>query len=334
MRVGIMSFAHVHADGFLHVLRGLPDVEVIGFSDTDVERGKKFSELYNTKWFDTHEALLKEGVDAVVICSENANHREPVELAARAGAHILCEKPIEVNVQDAEAMRDACRGAGVNFMTAFPMRFDPNIQELKKMLDREDLGRLYAINGINHSEIPKAHRAWFAIKALAGGGAIMDHTVHLLDLYRWFTGSEVTELYAEVSNPFYENEIDVDSAGLVTLTFANGMFATIDCSWSRPPMVYPRWGHLKMELIGENGAVAVDAFSQHLNLYSKTASRSTSWLGWGSDSNTVMVQEFLSSIREKREPAVTWKDGFEAMKVALACYESAAKGQPVRFTTS
>jgi UDP-N-acetylglucosamine 3-dehydrogenase len=201
------------------------------------------------------------------------------------------------------------------------------------MLDREDLGKLYAINGINHSEIPKAHRAWFAIKALAGGGAVMDHTVHLLDLYRWFTSSEVREVYAEVSNPFYPNEIDVDSAGLITLTFANGMFATIDCSWSRPPMVYPRWGHLKMELIGENGAVNVDAFAQHLNLYSKKASRSTSWVGWGADSNVAMVQEFLTSIREKREPAVTWRDGFEAMKVALACYESAQQEQPVKLTS-
>jgi predicted dehydrogenase len=331
MRVGIMSFAHVHADGFLHTLRGIPNVEVIGFSDTDAERGKKFSELYNTKWFDSHEALLKAGVDAVVVCSENANHRELVELAARAGAHVLCEKPIEVTIEDAEAMRDACSKAGVNFMTAFPMRFDANIQALKGMLGRNDLGKLYAINGINHSEIPKAHRAWFAIKKLAGGGAVMDHTVHLLDLYRWFTDSEVTEVYAEVSNVFYENEIDVDSAGLVTLTFANGIFATIDCSWSRPPMVYPRWGHLKMELIGENGAVAVDAFAQHLNMYSKKAARPASWLGWGSDSGAGMMQEFISSIREKREPAVTWKDGFEAMRVALACYESAEKGQPVKL---
>ncbi len=331
MRVGIMSFAHVHADGFLHTLRNLPDVEVVGFSDTDAERGKKFSELYNIKWFNTHEALLKEGVDAVVVCSENTNHRELVELAAEAGAHVLCEKPIEVTVKDAEAMHDACSKAGVNFMTAFPMRFDATIQALKGMLERNELGKLYAINGINHSEIPKAHRAWFAIKALAGGGAVMDHTVHLLDLYRWFTGSEVTEVYAEVSNPFYPGEIDVDSAGLVTLTFANGMFATIDCSWSRPPMVYPRWGHLKMELIGENGAVNVDAFAQHLNVYSKTAARPASWLGWGSDANAAMVQEFLASVREKREPAVTWRDGFEAMRVALACYESSKSRQVIKI---
>jgi predicted dehydrogenase len=331
MRVGIMSFAHVHADGFLQLLRSLPDVEFVGFSDTDTERGKKYSELYNAKWFNTHEGLLKTGVDAVIVCSENANHLELVELAAQAGAHVLCEKPIEVTVQNAEAMRDACSKAGVNFMTAFPMRFDPNIQALKEMLGRNDLGKLYAINGINHSEIPKAHRAWFAIKALAGGGAVMDHTVHLLDLYRWFTGSEVTEVYAEVSNPFYPGEIDVDSAGLVTLTFENGMFATIDCSWSRPPMVYPRWGHSKMELIGENGAVSVDAFAQHLNVYSKTTPRAASWVGWGSDSNAAMVQEFLASIRERREPAVTWKDGFEAMRVALACYESAEKNQPVKL---
>jgi UDP-N-acetylglucosamine 3-dehydrogenase len=333
MRVGIMSFAHVHADGFLQLLRSRPDVDFIGFSDTDVERGKKFSELYNTKWFDTHEALLKEGVNAVVVCSENAHHRELVELAAEAGAHVLCEKPIEVTVQDAEAMRDACNKAGVKFMTAFPMRFDANIQALKGMLGRNDLGKLYAINGINHSEIPKANRAWFAVKKLAGGGAVMDHTVHLLDLYRWFTASEVTEVYAEVSNPFYKNEIDVDSAGLVTLTFANGMFATIDCSWSRPPTVYPRWGHLKMELIGENGAISTDAFAQHLNMYSKKAVRPASWLGWGSDSGAAMMQEFLSSIREKREPVVTWKDGFEAMRVALACYESAEKGQPIFLPT-
>ncbi len=329
MRVGIMSFAHVHADAFLHLLQNIEGVDFIGFSDSDAERGEEVSKQYNTKWFSSHETLLKE-LDAVVICSENAKHKDDVELAAKAGVHILCEKPIATTVSDALTIKAAIDKAGINFMTAFPMRFDPSVKALKEILERNELGTIYAINGINHSEIPRRHRAWFAQKALAGGGAVMDHTVHLLDLYRWLLQSEPQEVYATISNPFHP-DVDVDTAGLATVTFDNGVFTAIDCSWSRTEAVYPRWGHLKMELIGENGAVAVDAFSQHLNTYSKTSTRQTNWLGWGSDANASMVQEFLASIKEKREPMVTWKDGFEAVKVALACYESSENKQPVRL---
>jgi predicted dehydrogenase len=232
MRIGIMSFAHVHADGFLHLLRGLEHVDFIGFSDHDAERGQKVSQQYNTKWFSSHEDLLKEGLDAVVICSENAKHKGDVELAAKAGVHILCEKPIATTLEDALAIKAAVDKAGVNFMTAFPMRFDPSIKALKAMLERGELGNIYAINGINHSEIPRRHRSWFAQKHLAGGGAVMDHTVHLLDLYRWLLQSEPSEVYATVNNPFCP-DVDVETAGLATVTFDNGVFTAIDCRTRR-----------------------------------------------------------------------------------------------------
>ncbi|MDZ7706155.1 MAG: Gfo/Idh/MocA family oxidoreductase [Trueperaceae bacterium] len=331
MRLGIMSFAHLHAEGYVGNLRDLPGVEVVGFSDTDHERGARVAELFDVRWFDRHEDLLAEGLDGVLVCSENAHRRELVEMAAEAGVHVLCEKPIEVTLADARAMKDVCDRYGVQFMTAFPMRFDASVRATKGVLERGELGTLYAVNGINHSEIPTDHRAWFAQKALAGGGAVMDHTVHLTDLLRWYTGSEVAEVYAEVGTPFYAGEIDVDSAGLVTLTFANGVFATIDCSWSRPKN-YPRWGHLKMELVGERGAVSVDAFAQALTAYSGRLPRNPSWLNWGGDPNQAMVEEFAASIRDDREPAVAWRDGYEALRVALACYQSADTGQPVRLS--
>ncbi len=97
------------------------------------------------------------------------------------------------------------------------------------------------VNGINHSENPKDHRRWFADKALAGGGAVMDHTVHLADLLRWYFDAEVVEVYAQVDNPFCRTEVEVDSAGLILATLSNGVIASIDCSWSRP-RGYPRWG--------------------------------------------------------------------------------------------
>ena len=332
-RIGIMSFAHLHAEGYIGNLRQNPDVELIGFSDADAERGRHFAAVFDARWFPSHEALLAEAPDGVVVCSENANHRELVELAAGAGAHVLCEKPIEVTLADADAMRAACEANHVSFMTAFPVRFAAAALAVKATLARGDLGRIYGVNGINHSEIPREHRAWFAQKALAGGGAVMDHTVHLVDLLRWFFGCEVAQVYAEVDNLFYPGEVDVDSAGLVLLTMQNGVIASVDCSWSRPTW-YPRWGHLKFDIVGDNGFTVVDALSQHHTVYSRSGARNPAGVGWGSDSNQGMINEFVASIRENREPSVTWRDGYEALRVALACYESAAQGQPVTLRHS
>jgi len=332
MRLAIMSFAHLHAEGYIHNIRNAPDVELVGFSDTDVERGKYFANQFGVRWFDTHEKMLAEGVDGVIICSENARHRELVELAAEAHAHILCEKPIEVTLQDAVVMRDICAVNNVKFMTAFPLRFAPTLEQTKALLARGELGRIYAINGINHSEIPREHRAWFAQKDLAGGGAVMDHTVHLVDAYRWFFGCEVVEVYAEIDNLFYPGEVDVDTAGIVTLTMENGVFASVDCSWSRPTY-YPRWGHLQMDIVGENGFVKMDGLAEYLTVYSRGLSRNPTWINYGIDSNQRMINEFVASIREDREPAVTWRDGYEAVRVALACMESAQTHAPVMLAS-
>jgi UDP-N-acetylglucosamine 3-dehydrogenase len=331
VRVGIMSLAHMHAEGYAAVLRELPDVQVVGFSDDDSGRARRFEQDFGLRWLGGHRELLAEGAEAVVVCSENAGRVELVEMAAAAGAHVLCEKPIEVGLGQAREMREACTRHDVRFMTAFPMRFDAGVRAAKASLDRGELGRLHGINGINHAEMPSQHRPWFAQRALAGGGAVMDHTVHLVDLMRWFLGSEVKEVYAEIGTPFHRGEVDVDTAGLVTLEFVNGVCAAIDCSWSRPAS-YPRWGHLKMDLVGERGLLVVDAFAQALTVYSPSLDRNPTWRNWGSDPNRAMLMEFLSAARDGREPSVTWRDGYEALRVALACYESAERGEPVTLS--
>ena len=117
-------------------------------------------------------------------------------------------------------------------MTAFPMRFAPSAQIVRAMIKKGELGEILGVNGINHSEIPAGHRAWFADKELAGGGAVMDHTVHLADLFRWYFDAEAVEVYAEVDNLFFGSE--VETAGLILVTLSNGIHASIDCSWSRP----------------------------------------------------------------------------------------------------
>jgi predicted dehydrogenase len=312
------------------ILRNVPEVELVGFSDEDRDGGRRFAEEFSIRWFPRHQDLLAEGLDGVLICSENGRRRELVEMAAEAKCHILCEKPIEVDLVSAQSMRAVCEKNHVHCMTAFPMRFAASTQTVRNLIRGGELGMILGIIGINHSEIPTPHRAWFGDKELAGGGAVMDHTVHLADLLRWYFASEIIELYAEIDNPFYPDRIQVDTAGLMLLTLSNGVHASIDCSWSRPTS-YPRWGHLKMEVLGENGVAVMDSFAEYVTLYSQTSARNPSWIGFGSDPNRAMLEEFVASIRERREPSVAWNDGYQALRVALAAYESAREKEPVRL---
>jgi len=329
-RIGILSFAHLHAEGYQAILKNIPDVELVGFSHTNPEEGRDFSTAYGIRWFPEHQELLAEGLDGVVVCSENVKHVELVNLAAEAKCGILCEKPIATSGADGETIGKICEQHGVRFMTAFPMRFAASTRVVRTMLKNGEVGKVLGINGINHSEIPRRHRAWFTDKQLAGGGAVMDHTVHLVDLFRWFFDAEVAEVYAEVDNLFFRNELDVDTAGLILVTLSNGVHASIDCSWSRPSS-YPRWGHLKMDVVGEHGTAVLDAFAQHLTLYSRGAARDPTWVGFGPDPNQAMLEEFVESIRQDRDPAISWNDGYQALRVALAAYESARTGQPVEL---
>ncbi len=329
MKIGIMSFAHLHAEAYIHNLRAIPGVEMIGIADDEQVRGQHFAELFDVRLYPSYEALLAEQPDGVLVCSENANHRPLVELAAAAGIHVLSEKPLAITLADAQAILDACQTAGVILMTAFPMRFNAPLLEIKAMLDNGSLGKVYGCNTTNQGQMPLKHRQWFVDKKLAGGGAVMDHTVHLADVLRWYLNSEVVEVFAQTNHILHADRVDVETGGLLMLTFANGTFASIDCSWSKP-LNYPTWGGLIIELVSERGLTTVDAFSQNLNIYNQRDS-SHYWTCWGSDANQAMIEEFVAAIREQRAPRVTGEDGYKALEVALAAYASVERGQPVKL---
>lgn len=327
MRIGVMSAAHVHTASYVECLKASPGVELIGIADDDHARGREFAAAHGIHLFADYHALLAEKPDGVVICCENTRHRAMTEMAAAAGAHVMCEKPLATSMEDGRAMIRACKVAGVNLMTAFPMRFSPAAREVKAALDRGDLGAIRCANCTNQGYNPDYLRPWFTQKELSGGGAAIDHTVHVVDMLRWFMGAEVTEVYAEIDNLFYRDRIQVDSAGLVMMAFDNGVFATLDCSWSRPSF-YVTWGNVKIDLICERGLLQTDYFIQNITVYRGDLQR-PQWQNWGSNIDQMMVNEFIASIRDRRAPFVTGEDGLRAAEVALAAYRSAEMHQPV-----
>jgi predicted dehydrogenase len=332
MKIGIFSFAHMHAESYVRCVAARSDVELLGIADDDADRGAEFARRHATRFYPTYQALLADKPDGVLICSENARHRALAELAAAAGVHVMCEKPLATTIADGQAMLDACQRAGVILMTAFPMRFSAPVMEIKALLDKGGLGQVYACNTTNQGTMPGGSRPWFIDKALAGGGAMIDHTVHVADLLRWYLGSEVVEVYAQGNRIIHADAVLVDTGGLLLMTFASGTFASLDCSWSRP-QVSQTWGGVWLELVGQAGIVSVDAFRQNVIAHGEHVGKAQN-LFWGSDSDGAMVDEFLAAIRERRQPAVTGYDGYKAMEIALAAYRSVDTGQPVRLPLS
>jgi predicted dehydrogenase len=328
MKVGILSFAHHHAEAYIANLRLLPGVELLGVADEDEGRGQAFASQYETRFYPSYADLLQARPDAVLVCSENSKHRSLVELAAAEKVHVLCEKPLATSVEDARAMVAACQRAGVLLMPAFPMRFSAPLLEIKAQLDSGAFGKVLCFNATNQGELPTKHRSWFVDPELAGGGAIMDHTVHLVDIMRWYLGSEVSQVYAQSNRIFHAQEVLVETGALEMLSFENGVFASIDASWCRP-QYWPTWGGLTFEMVTERGSILVDAFKQNLTVYSHRWQR-PQWSYWGTDMNQALIAEFIAAVREARPPKVTGVDGLKAVEVTLAAYRSAKTGQPVR----
>jgi predicted dehydrogenase len=139
----------------------------------------------------------------------------------------------------------------------------------------------------------------------------------------------VTEVYAEIGHNLLHPGLGIDDVGLLSFTLSNGIYGTLDTSWSRPKS-YTTWGDVKIEVTAEKGLVLVDAFRQHLSVSSNKAGK-TQWRHWGSNMDLGLVADFVEMIRTGREPSITGLDGLRALEVASAAYRSAESGQPVKI---
>ncbi|RCK70842.1 gfo/Idh/MocA family oxidoreductase [Desertihabitans brevis] len=335
MKIGILSFAHLHAVSYAAALLAHPDVDQVVASDPDHTRrpagepgGPTMAAELGVDYLEDVDAVLASGVDGVVVCSENARHRELVEKAAAAGVHVLCEKPLATSVADGEAMVAACRSAGVHLMVAYPVRFSTAFAALRETLASGSVGEVCAVTGTNNGKLPTGKRAWFTDPELSGGGALVDHTVHVADLLdALLDGAPVRSVYARTNTLLHPDQDPVETAGLVSLEYPGPVVATIDCSWSKPPS-YPTWGGLTLDLVGSEGMVSMDAFGQRVDGFSERTGRPL-WLPYGSDSDAALVAEFLDGIRTGRAPQPDGEAGLRSLRVVAAAQESARTGTVV-----
>ncbi|ACQ79916.1 oxidoreductase domain protein [Beutenbergia cavernae DSM 12333] len=340
LKIGLASFAHTHAGSYARVLASMPGVEVLATDPDHADRapesgGPAMAAELGVEYVPDLDALLAWEPDGVVVCAENARHRAYVERIAAAGAHVLCEKPLATSVADAEAMVAACDEAGVFLMVAFPVRFSPAFTALREAVDAGTLGTVAAVTGTNNGRLPSG-RSWFTDPALAGGGAMTDHTVHVADLMdALLGGAPATSVYAQSNAVLHAGEVDVETGGLVSIgyaTDAGDVVVTIDCSWSKPAD-YPTWGGLTLQVVGSDGVADMDAFGQRVDGFSQSAAAPV-WLAYGANLDEALVAEFVDGVRTGRAPQPDGAVGVRTTRIVEAAYASAAAGRPVALHTT
>ncbi|HDP76661.1 MAG TPA: Gfo/Idh/MocA family oxidoreductase [Mesotoga infera] len=317
-KIGILGIAHMHGYSYARTLNGMNNVEITGLYDDDRSRMNKACKDLGIKPYEHPEELVAES-DGVIVTSENSTHRKYVEIAALKGRHVLCEKPIATTVKDADAMVKICKENNAKLQMAFPVRYSASIRKAKEIIRAGSLGDIINLVGTNHGRMPGG---WFTNPELSGGGAVMDHTVHVVDIVRWLLDCEFTTVYATFGTLIHG--IQVEDCGLEMFKLSTGQYMTLDCSWSRP-RAHPYWGDVTLRIVGTEGTLFLDVFNSKIEVYSNETG--SSWENYGDNLDQLLIEEFVEVLKSGRNPFTTGEDGLQALKVVCSAYRSFREGR-------
>lgn len=327
LRFAVVSYAHMHAWSYT---RAIKELEAEGKAileavyENNADRLRRVQETYKPRraYSDFEKLMAEGGFDAAVVASENAKHITYALPLIRAGVHVIVEKPITTTIKDAVEMVNEADRRGVKLQVAFVMRYHDAVVEARNRVN--ELGSIKAITATNHGTCPYD---WFVDPELAGGGAMMDHIVHVADLIRWFTGKEFDIVYASVGKNI-RPELKVEDNALILAKLSDGTPVSIDSSWSRHD-TWPIWGDVYMRILGERGVLTINAFNQNISL---ADSKGFHWVGYGPDADKNMIEDFIEVVTRNKQPRASGLDGLRALEVVVAAYKSWREGRPVKIS--
>lgn len=342
IRLGVISLEHPHAWGnHFPALRYIQDrVRVAAIAHTSREQAQPWLALFGAAYYADRDALLAaDDIDAVLITSRNLHHARDAIAATHAGKDVFCDKPIATSVADAQAIAAAVQASGVRFITTYPVRFNTSVRRVKAMIDAGELGAIQAIMATNHGCMYEPGEPdWVRDPRQNGGGALIDHTVHVADLIRWLTRSEFATVKAQLATGL--RSIAAEDLAVIHGQLTDGAIYQIDASWSRRG-TDPMWGDVTLRIAGTKGSATLDLYNnQRIEIYNARRPAPDQ-----PDRGEVAFKYPNHLVREhgeifldyaatagRRAPAICADaiDGLRTIELVFAGYESARTGTTIR----
>jgi predicted dehydrogenase len=341
LRVGVIGIGmgRHHVTGY----RKHPAADVVAIADPNEARLAEIGDANGiaARYADPAEMLAKERLDVVSVATPNKFHAPWTIAALRAGAHVLCEKPMAMNAREAARMLEAARRAKRRLMINFSYRFNPASQALRAIVDRGVLGEVYFGRTIWHRRrgMP-GFGGWFGQKALSGGGPLIDLGVHRLDLALWLMGYPEPEwvlgnAYSPIATRLAKAQgkaFDVEDLASAMIRFRNGASLVVEASWAAN---IAEKELMETRLLGTKGGL------HQFNLEGTYKFDARYYVDRRGELTDRVVEppkrpipnaywHFVDCIVKGRPHLATGEEGATVMKLLDAIYHSAATGRPVK----
>lgn len=319
--------------------RFVHNAQVVGVYTRDENKAKAFAEKHHlpNAYSNIDDLISNSGCDVVDICLPNFLHADAAIKAAKAGKHVIIEKPIAVTLEQADAMINACKAANVKLMYAEELCFAPKYERVRQLANEGAFGEIYMLKQAEKHSGP--HSDWFYDVNLSGGGVLMDMGCHAIAWFRWMLkNTKAVSVYATMSTVLHKGRTKGEDNSVVIVEFENGVTAVAENSWAKHGGMDD-----KSEVYGTGGVAYADLFMGNSSIsYSKQGygyamEKADTTVGW---SFTVFeeafnqgypheLQHFIDCVQHDKQPVVTGEDGKAVLEIIYAAYASAREGKKI-----
>jgi myo-inositol 2-dehydrogenase / D-chiro-inositol 1-dehydrogenase len=335
--VGSQFISTIHAEA----LKRCADAEIVAVASPTKDNAQNFAARFNIPhhFTDYRQMLQMKDLDMIVIGAPNRFHCQITIDAAVAGKHVVCEKPLCMNLMEADQMIRACEEAKVKLMYAEELCFAPKYVRLKQLLDEGALGVPVLLKQSEKHDGPHAPHFWDVEQS--GGGVTMDMGCHAIEFFRWMLNRpKIRSVYAQMGTYVHTDKTRGDDNSILILEFENNVVAMAEESWTKLGGMDDR-----AEIYGSKGVAYADllhgnAIETYSSIgYGYAVEKAGSTIGWSFAIyeelwNYGFPQEFehfIDCVKNDKRPLVTGEDGRVVLEVIFAAYESARIGRKVKL---
>jgi UDP-N-acetyl-2-amino-2-deoxyglucuronate dehydrogenase len=332
--IGCGRIAPKHTESIM----AIPEAELIAVCDIIPEKAQVFARKYQAEpYLDYHELLKRKDIDIVTIATPSGSHAEIGIAAAKAGKHILVEKPMSMTLKEADLLIKTCRECGVKLGVIHQNRFNKAIKLLRSALEAGRFGKLthgQATVRWNRNQDYYDQAPWRGTR-LQDGGVLMNQSIHNIDLLQWMLGP-VESVYGYTTTALRKIEME-DVAGAV-LKFKNGAIGLIEAAST----IYPRNIEETLNIFGETGSVIIggiavnrvevwefpESAEEKQQIFASQENDPPTVYGFG---HREIIEDMIKAVQNDKIPAVPGEEGRKALEIILAIYKCQETGQPVKL---